>query len=229
METFKITTFNTHHGKEKDVKYSTEKFCEDIKSLDSDILCLQEVDGYSLRTKLSNQSKALARYLGYQYHSSFVRFFGIGFQYNTIISRFPFSNIEQIILPSSKGTQRRIATRLTVETNAGPVIVVNTHLHSDGKLKNENVIAKNQLMYLTEISKDENIILAGDFNLAPGSVIPIVTSNGFSAPSEYKTSPACNPKNQIDWLLSKGYKLENFEVSDQLASDHRALSATFDI
>ena len=59
MDTIKIVTFNLHHGKENDVKYSKEKLLDDISSLNGDIICLQEVDKYSIRTKFNNQAKLI--------------------------------------------------------------------------------------------------------------------------------------------------------------------------
>ncbi len=229
MDKIKIATFNTHHGKEKGVKYSTEQLANDIQSLGADIICLQEVDSFSFRTKFANQSRAVAKHLGFYYKSSFIRFFGAGFQHNSILSKFPISSHEQIILPSIKGEQKRIAQKVVIETENSQIIVANTHLHSGGNIKDDNSIAKNQLNYLTNILDDEKILLMGDFNMTPDDVLPIIKENNFEAQYEYLTSPASNPKNQIDWITSRGYELTNTHISQQLCSDHRALMSSVNV
>ena len=227
MDTIKIVTFNLHHGKENDVKYSKEKLLDDISSLNGDIICLQEVDKYSIRTKFNNQAKLIANHLGYFVHSSFVRFFGLGFQYNIILSKFPIEVIKEIVLPNIKGKQRRLATKVKITTDNGPLVLINSHLTS-GDIVSGNSIAQTQLKFLLE-NNSEDIFIIGDLNMLALQVLPNIEKFGFKTLSGYKTSPANNPKNQIDWILTRGYKLNSMRTSEKLCSDHRALIAIINL
>ena len=180
MDTIKIVTFNLHHGKENDVKYSKEKLLDDISSLNGDIICLQEVDKYSIRTKFNNQAKLIANHLGYFVHSSFVRFFGLGFQYNIILSKFPIEVIKEIVLPNIKGKQRRLATKVKITTDNGPLVLINTHLTS-GDIVSGNSIAQTQLKFLLE-NNSEDIFIIGDLNMLALQVLPNIEKFGFDYP-----------------------------------------------
>lgn len=225
----RIATFNLHHGKEKSKRYSRAKMLKDIESLNADIICLQEADVFSFRTVFDNQPKIIAEHLGYFYVSNRVRFFGLGFQHNAIISKFPIVNSEAIILPTEKSKQNRVALNADIRIEEKDVTLITTHLNTDGSLKNMNLTARNQLKFLVEIYAEKDAVIAGDLNLTSEYVFPIINRAGFSTIDNHATSPAREPKHQIDWIIARGYKLSNFEVSPQLCSDHRALLATLEV
>lgn len=229
MAKFKIATFNIHHGKQPDVPYSTKRLCEDVASLNCDVICMQEVDAYSLRTHFVNQSKIIAKHLGFHYRTEFVRFYGIGFQHNTILSRFPILNYEQLTLPSVDKAQRRIAQLVTLEFESKKIDIINCHLHSGYNNSDGNIAAQNQLKFLTKKYSEGNFILAGDLNLTSEYVTAIATEADLQTISGFLTSPASNPKQQIDWILTRGFEIESMKVSPQLCSDHRALIADVNI
>lgn len=229
MATFKLATFNLHHGKEKDVRYSTSRLCQDVASLEADIICIQEADVLALRTCLRNQPGAIAKFLDFDYRSTFVRFFGVGCQYNAVISRFAIQSSKEIVLPSIKSKQRRVALSVDVIVGGELISVMSTHLNTDGKLSSENETAQKQLEFLVKGASQEKLIIGGDFNLDQERVLAVLKDSDFDAPSGYLTSPAGNPKNQIDWIISRGLKSSDVKVSDKLFSDHRALVATFNI
>ena len=229
MTTFKFATFNLHHGKPKDARYSTKRLCEDVASLNADIVCLQEADFAAVRTFFRNQPNAIAKYLGFDFRSSYVRFFGAGCQYNAIISRYPIQSMKEIVFPKVKGKQRRIALKVEVLIDGKYMSVATTHLNTDGKLSSENETAQNQLKFLIDALGDENVIIGGDFNMHKDKVLDIFKNTNFDAPIEYPTSPTRSPKNQIDWIVARGYEISDVEVSEELCSDHRALTATITI
>lgn len=229
MTTFKFATFNLHHGKQKNVRYSTKRLCEDVASLNADIICIQEADFAAVRTFFRNQPNAIAKHLGFDFRSSYVRFFGVGCQYNAIISKYPIQSMKEIIFPKVKGKQRRIALKVEVLIDGKYVSVATTHLNTDGKLSNENETAQNQLKHLIDALGDEDVVIGGDFNMYKDKVLNILKDTDFVAPIEFPTSPTHAPKNQIDWIVARGYEISDVEVSDELCSDHRALTATITI
>ena len=208
MEDFTFATFNLHHGKDKATLYSHKEMLESVASLEADVLCVQELDVSALRTYFADQPNLIAKKLGYQYVTCRVRFFGLGYQHNAIFSKKP-------ILVAD------------LEVDGSALRVSTAHLHTNYGRTRQNKWAQNQLMFLLDKHKDnEFCLIGGDLNLLPNEVLPIVQDYGYHAPSEYPTSPAINPKIQIDWILGKNIYLDNVHVSDLLSSDHRALIAT---
>ena len=227
MESFQIATFNIHHGKDLSSNYSTSVMIESIESLGADIILVQELDVLALRTYFVNQPKKIARALGYNYVTDRVRFFGLGFQHNAIFSKFPIVGQSEISLPQHGNQQLRKSLLTDIEIGSTHLHVANTHLHTHRGKTRYNRWAQDQLMFLMGKHKQcDTCIIGGDLNMLPKEVVPVARENGYEAPHEYHTSPAINPRGQIDWLLSKNILLENVCISELLCSDHRALTAT---
>ena len=227
MEDFTFATFNLHHGKDKATLYSHKEMLESVASLEADVLCVQELDVSALRTYFADQPNLIAKKLGYQYVTCRVRFFGLGYQHNAIFSKKPILDTQEIHLPQHGGQQLRKALVADLEVDGSALRVSTAHLHTNYGRTRQNKWAQNQLMFLLDKHKDnEFCLIGGDLNLLPNEVLPIVQDYGYHAPSEYPTSPAINPKIQIDWILGKNIYLDNVHVSDLLSSDHRALIAT---
>jgi endonuclease/exonuclease/phosphatase family metal-dependent hydrolase len=226
MEPFRIATFNTHHGKVRAFRYSPKRLYRSIESLDADIICLQELDVWALRTFFSHQPRQIAKHLGYELATSRVRFFGVGYQYNAILSRFPILSSHESILPGESSAQVRKYLAAEIEVGTKAISVVSTHLHAHAHLSQPNEEAQRQLEFVFQnVNDGESSIVAGDFNLVPEVVFPIAQKFGYGAPHEFPTSPAMSPRHQIDYLCPKNVALHNVHASDHLISDHRALVA----
>lgn len=223
---FRFATFNAHHGKEELVPYTHQTLVESIAKLEADVVCAQELDVCSLRTYFSHQPKMIAKRLGYFVAPLRVRFYGVGFQYNAIFSRFPIVEQTDLVLPRGPGEQVRKAQFVTLDIDGQHINVANTHLHSAGRISNPNPRACEQLRLMLRYCEEGGVrLVGGDCNLLRDDVVPISEKFGFDAPHEYKTSQAKKPKYQIDWLLGKDVEFNNIEVSGILSSDHRALIA----
>lgn len=197
-----------------------------LDTLNADILCVQELDVYSLRTRLVHQPKLIANKLGYDFVTSKVRFFGAGFQHNAIFSRFPLTAAEQIDLPKAPGEQLRRALMVKCQVGERTIGIATTHLHSHGRISDPNPRACEQLRVFLRHCEEFGIeIIGGDLNLLHDDVVAIARKHGFEAPHEFPTSPSKTPKHQIDWILHRGVDLNQVEVSPPMCSDHRALTA----
>lgn len=223
----RIATFNMHHGKEDLVPYTHQAMVSSVDQLNADIVCLQETDLYSVRTRFVNQPKLIAKKLGYYYVSGFIRYFKLGFQQNAILSKYPILGHENILLPHVRGQQKRKALIASLEVDDRILNVATTHLHARKNILGHNEFAINQLDYLYRHCVENDVdIMAGDYNLLARDVLPLAEKYGFDAPNDYPTSPAKKPRFQIDWIsASQNVSLSNVEVSPPLSSDHRALSA----
>lgn len=226
MKTIKFATFNLHHGKDPSANYSHDAMLESVKSLEADILCIQELDVSALRTHFVDQPKLIAKNLGYEYVTSRVRFFGLGYQHNAIFSKLPIVSSEEMTLPQHGNQQLRKALIADVELDGQKIRVTTAHLHTHKGKAKYNEWARKQLMFLLEKHVSHDIcLIGGDLNLLPDEVVNLAQDFGFVAPTEFLTSPAISPKQQIDWVLGKNIYLNEIRTSDVLCSDHRALIA----
>lgn len=226
MEKIRLSTFNMHHGKVDLVPYTHQAMVSSIAELDSDIVCLQETDVYSLRTRFVHQPRLIAKKLGYFYKSQNIRFFKAGFQHNAILSKYPILSSETLLLPKEIGKQVRKAMSVEVKIGELSLKILTTHLHAIKGIENHNQLGIDQLNFVYDYASKNSVdIVAGDLNLLEKDVVPISKKYDFVAPSGFPTSPAKNPQYQIDWIASNNFDLENLEVSSMLTSDHRALSA----
>jgi endonuclease/exonuclease/phosphatase family metal-dependent hydrolase len=67
-------------------------------------------------------------------------------------------------------------------------------------------------------------LIAGDFNLDPGDVDPILAAHGFAAAPSTPTSTAAHPTRRIDYIAcDAGFRVVATRVHAPLVSDHRPL------
>lgn len=226
MTDFQIATFNVHHGRNQSQLFSREKLLSAVKKLNVDILCLQEIDMHSLRTFFVNQPALIANHLNYGYRTTQVRFFGAGFQHNSIISRFPIIAHEEKSLPSRRGHQNRKSLTARIELDSHIFSVTTAHLHSQGNDDGPNVVAEKQLEHCLEnLAQNDISIVGADMNMEE-QVPTIAHKFGYVSPGGQKTSPALSPQRQIDWILARGCDMSNTHASEELIGDHRALIST---
>ena len=230
MTSFRIATFNMHHGNTKGNIDTNKGMLDGISAMEADVLCVQEIDYLSLRTFFADQPKLIGEHLGFQYVTANVRFFGAGFQYLAMFSKFPIISSREETLPSGYLQQTRKSLSVAYEIYGQEVGITTTHLHSHGKTTGHNKVAEEQLEFCLEnIAGEDMSILAGDLNLLPSEVVPVATKFGYDAPNEYPTSSSANPRRQIDWILAKGVDLTEIKVSDHIVGDHRALIADVNV
>lgn len=230
MSSFKLTTFNIHHGITKGEKYDIGVVLEAVKSLESDVICFQEIDKWSLRTRFHHQTRLIAEELGFNFHESRVRFHGLGFQCNSIVTKYEFVEQSSHRLFSPRFVQNRVSQKCLIDVEGALVEIINTHLHSHGRSKAKNHIAINQLRSIAEhLDKNKPTVLAGDFNLTDDDVLQVLSSHDLEVPTGFPTSTSENPKRQIDWIVGSNVVVDKVQVSEHLVGDHRALSALISI
>src|SRR6187401_3225015 len=64
VRSIKVLTYNIHHGRGTDGKYSLERIASVIAAQDPDIVALQEVEKFRTRTAHDDQPEHLAELLG---------------------------------------------------------------------------------------------------------------------------------------------------------------------
>lgn len=156
---FKIGTYNI-----KSLNYSKDfldDFNNDIKELNLDIICLQEVDKNALRSGNFDMLKEIAKTNEFPYYHFYSTmwildgYYGLG-----IMSKYPIIEVSSQLLPNSLVKEPRILTKTKISIGNKEIDVYNTHLTYEN---NDYRIA--QMDYLKEqINFNQYSILAGDFN-----------------------------------------------------------------
>jgi endonuclease/exonuclease/phosphatase family metal-dependent hydrolase len=171
-ERLRVATYNVHGCRGMDRCRSEKRIAEVIAALDVDVIGLQELDLNRRRSAGADQAALIADELSWHryFHPAFRK--GDEQYGDAILSRYPM-RVRQARELSSVTTRVRPETRaaiwMEVETAAGPVQVINTHL---GLGRRERLTQAELLAgpdWLGSAKPNEPLILLGDFNSLPGS------------------------------------------------------------
>lgn len=163
--TFRVLTYNIHHGEGTDGRVDLERIASVIREAHPDIVCLQEVDRNLARTQRLDMPETLARLLGMPV------VFGPnletdGGQYgNATLTRFPVTFHEVIPLPVPEGDEPRGCLRTTIEVHGRPVDVYNAHFGLTAAQR------KDQASALAARLGPGPAVLAGDLNAHADSAV----------------------------------------------------------
>ncbi|MBE6762771.1 MAG: endonuclease/exonuclease/phosphatase family protein [Ruminococcaceae bacterium] len=166
--TLRIGSYNIKNGEL--VNHEFKAIADDILSKDLDIVGLQEVDKFCVRSKFADTMELLKEYTGMQYYAYFKCIdlygdedtYGEGGAYGTaILSKYPITETDEIELNNGKTVERRLLTHAAIDVDGTVVNFYNTHLTiaSDAIRQSEFRIVANT------VKDKENCILVGDFNV----------------------------------------------------------------
>jgi endonuclease/exonuclease/phosphatase family metal-dependent hydrolase len=238
---FRLVTYNIHKGiGGVDRRYRPERIAEALRSLEPDILFLQEVDDGVPRSQGHRQVDWLGEALQME-HRAFQANVKLrrGHYGNAILSRFPLADVENIDLsiPFKKRRQALAAhCRVTTEEHQRTLALFNVHLGLAGF---ERTIQLRRLLSsrtLAGIRATTALVLGGDFNDVWGNLgRRVLESEGLqSAGGNILTFPAFRPLRPLDRIFYRGrLSCSNcFGSHSRLAhraSDHLPLVADFDL
>ncbi len=157
-----VTTYNIQFGKGIDGQVDLQRTIHTLQELNADIISLQEVERYSVRSQFKDQVTKLANEL--EMNAVFYPSLSYpGLYYgNVILSKFPI--IETTVIPFNNKLENRTAILATLElTNLGNIYVINTHLGLNQEERNNAIYQ----IYETIRVLDGPIILTGDLNSTP--------------------------------------------------------------
>lgn len=165
-------TYNTHHCIGMDGKCRPQRIADVISNAEADVIALQEMDVNRQRSGEQDQTALIAGQLG-MYHCFFAVWSSEAEQYGlSIVSRFPMSVVRQEVLTDFDHRNKREARGaiwVSIETDAGPVHLVNTHLGLTQKERSKQVDELLSERWLSNLPTKEPIIIAGDLNAGPKS------------------------------------------------------------
>jgi endonuclease/exonuclease/phosphatase family metal-dependent hydrolase len=143
-----------------------------LRALDSDVVCLQEVrplDGGGGRNTADAVAEALGLHATYRPAVTSEA----GEEGLAILARAPLANVRVLALPEPRPGDTRILLSGQVATDGGPIWVHTTHLHyrlDDGLAREQQVVAiDGELRALGRDNASAPQILCGDFNATADS------------------------------------------------------------
>lgn len=154
----RVITYNIRHGRGLNQMVNLKRTLAELVTADADLIALQEVDRYSLRSGYRDQVKVLAQALDMYWVfapslSSGWRQYG-----NALLSKLPIESYDVVRLPSKR--EQRTALRAMLNKGGTMIEVINTHL---GLTLSER---SNQIATLMSLVASDNCIVLGDFNMS---------------------------------------------------------------
>lgn len=223
----KVMTYNIHRGIGKDGRLDLSRICETIAGSGADIVALQEVERYSVRTGFQDQIAYLADKLSmhYVYGKSLNILNG---QYgNAILSKYPIESSGLERLPSKK--ESRTLLRADLKINGGSLAVYTTHLGLDKEERRE------QFERIAELARDTAgpHVVTGDFNCTSDALSSLDQYMDSGASLQFRdqnTFESDGLGSRIDYiLLSDGLETMDYTVLQSGASDHYPVLSTIEL
>lgn len=214
----KVMTYNIHHGRGIDKRFSIKRIAEVIENENPDIVSINEADKYNIRSWFIDEPAKLSNLLGMDY------FFGdnvkiLFMKYgNVVLTKLPILNAENILLPASGEQRGVVKAKLSIEGQKMNILC--THLSLSRKMRELQFEQIRQMV----TNSSEPSILAGDFNCKTEELNPLFSQ---MQPTEgHYTYSATRPTSTLDYIVwTKHFEILNSYSVDSKASDHLPLVA----
>ncbi|MBU0473365.1 MAG: endonuclease/exonuclease/phosphatase family protein [Bacteroidetes bacterium] len=225
--TLNVLTYNIFHGANTDGSNNYDKIAEIIKSVNPDLVALQEVDFRTNRVKKVDLSQIIGAKI------NMVSLFGKAMNFDdgeygvAILSKRSIIGSKNIALPFHNGNEPRTVLQIVTTLESGDTVsFICTHLdYKPNSL--ERIEQVNKINELFSSSKYPTI-LAGDFNDVPNSnsinILENFWQTTYDKSNPELTFPSNNPDRKIDYIMLN--KNNNWEVlsrkviCDSVATDH---------
>jgi endonuclease/exonuclease/phosphatase family metal-dependent hydrolase len=232
---FRVMTYNIHHGEGTDGKIDLNRIAELILTQKADIVALQEVDRGVERTGRRDLIAELASLTGMNYA------FGKNIDYqggdygNAVLTRFQILKQQNHHYSMLRPGEQRGLLQVLLMVDGKQLLLLNTHLdyRRDDVERLSNVDEINRIL---EQYKGLRVILCGDFNDTPGSRTHRKTEETFSdvwgriGKGEGFTYSSTQPQKRIDYVFIKKEKPVvpiSAWVEESNASDHLPVVVEF--
>lgn len=232
---FRVMTYNIHHGEGLDKKVDLERIAALIKRERADLVALQEVDRGTQRTSKRNFPSEFAELTGMTCVFSNNYHFQGGEYGNAILSRYPVKQATNRLYKMLNEGEQRGLLQVVLDARGRELVFMSTHI--DFRKADEERLANTVEIRQAAASYNRKpVILCGDFNATPDSRTYAALSEAFqdtwklAGSGDGFTIPATKPTKRIDYIwLSKGSSLkpQNIQVVTSEASDHLPVVAEF--
>lgn len=231
---YKVLTYNIFHGENPYNKGQSNlaDVSALIKSLDPDVVFLQEVDSMTNRTKGFNQDRKVdvAAELGglsgrSGYFAKAIDFSDGGYGEGILVRK--LTDIIRVTLPFPQGGEGRA---MIAVKEKGNIILAGTHLCHQHKT---NRLAQVEAIINYYQKTGLPMVIGGDFNFRPESEeYKRITEHFYDAAvlgnNVQFTFDADNPRGRIDYIFlskNRSWKVKDVRTVQSLASDHLPLYA----
>jgi endonuclease/exonuclease/phosphatase family metal-dependent hydrolase len=230
--TFRVMTYNIHHGQGTDGQIDLKRIAALIKNEKADIVALQEVDRGTVRTGRRDLPTELAKLTGMNFHFAKNIDYQGGEYGNAILSRFPILETTNLLYQKLHPHEQRGLLQAVLDVGGRKLLFLNTHLdyHENDAQRLLNV---KQMKQALNAHPKLPVILCGDFNETPGSRV-------YKGLSEFLTDTwkqvgkgtgftfsSSGPFKRIDYIwLSKIRPFKTW-IPKATASDHLPIVAEF--
>lgn len=156
----RVMTFNIRHAKGLDGRVNMDRIVADIKHGDPDVVALQEVDRFHIRSKFADQVNYFKKALHMDaYFSPSIYYYGFAEYGNAILSKYPLYNTKMEKLPGIKEDRALLSAQVKIGDTE--VTLFTTHL---GVLEEERMMQ--MPIILDKLHQVEGpAIFLGDLNM----------------------------------------------------------------
>jgi endonuclease/exonuclease/phosphatase family metal-dependent hydrolase len=226
--TFRVMTYNIHHGEGLDKKVDLQRIAELIKREQADIVALQEVDKGVQRTDRRDLPAELAALTALTCVFSNNFHFQGGEYGNAVLTRFPIKRWTNTHYKMLRPGEQRGILQLVLNVHGRELVFMDTHIDYRGD-DTERLMNVAEIQELMQQYRGRPVILCGDFNDTPDSRThqklaehfddawtAVEAGDGFTIPAE-------KPRKRIDFIwVSKASSLVPVKswVPESAASDH---------
>ena len=235
--TVKVLCYNIHHASppSKPGTIDLQGIADVIIEQQPDLVALQEVDVFTKRSGPFHQAEELASKAGMTAHFFKTIDYDGGEYGVAILSRLPVLETQRYPLPRKEGSggEPRVLGTATVQLSSKyKMLFACTHLDAQRDSANRHL----QIRAIEGLLKDSPlpVIIAGDFNAAPGSRVINILDNSFKRtcdPCDF-TIPVEQPKTAIDFIAfapAAMFKVkEHVVLPRRYASDHLPVIVTLE-
>lgn len=232
----KVLSYNIYHGENMDGGSNLQMVARIIRTLDPDLVALQEVDSCTLRSGGIDIAKVLANLTGMNHIFGKAMDYQGGGYGEAILSKYPIIESVNHSLPASEEHEPRAALEVTVEIpSGGKVRFIGTHLDHTRNPEDRILQARtiNEKIFK---GSELPLVLAGDLNARPGSdVINIFLEKWIDATDGkalYNTTQKTR-RGRIDYIMyhpEESWKVVEYRVIfEKDASDHNPVFVVFEI
>ncbi|MEO5720184.1 MAG: endonuclease/exonuclease/phosphatase family protein [Chthoniobacterales bacterium] len=238
--TLRAATYNVHGCVGMDRQRSEARIADVIASMSADVVGLQELDVSRPRSASADQAALIAQQLGWKHVFHPAMRSGDEQYGDAIVSRLPFTVKRTVELPGIAPwycREKRAAIWLEVETELGPVQVINSHF---GLGRRERILQAQMLIgseWLGSLGENVPAVLLGDFNSIRTSLAYRILA-GFlrdvrtlvQPRGAHRTYPTLRPLLAVDHIFvnpalhATGLNVHRTPVA-RVASDHYPLVA----
>ncbi len=236
-KTFRVMTYNIHHGEGLDGKIDLLRIAEVIKREGADIVALQEVDKGVERTARRDLPTELAALTGMTAVFSNNHPYQGGEYGNAILTRFPVKAWMNSRYKMLRPGEQRGLLQLVLDVRGREIVFMNTHIDYRGD-DSERLMNIPEIHAAAKRHDGKPVIVCGDFNDTPGSRTYLKMKEQFRDTWELigkddgLSYSADKPHKRIDYIwLSQDDAIEPLKiwVPQTDASDHLPVVAEFSL